>query len=111
MDADNRQRTLADVRKAIAENDGLRLDPAAGTEERLALEQTALALRTIERELLEDTSEALLDRLEAASAPIKDLAREVREKVTEMNAPSKILEHFKGLLSLVVRVLTEAGRW
>lgn len=74
-------------------------------------EVTALALRTIERELVEDTSEALLDRLEAASAPIKDLAREVREKVTEMNAPSKILEHFKGLLSLVVRVLTEAGRW
>lgn len=111
MNEDYRQRTLTEIRKAISENDGLRLDPSADERESMALEEAGLALRALERELLEDTSEALLERMERASGPIENLARGVRERVTEMNAPSRFLEHFKKLASLVTRVLTEAGRW
>ena len=45
-------RTLAEIREAIAENDGLRLDPDTTDEERRALEEAALALRAVERELV-----------------------------------------------------------
>lgn len=99
-------RTLAEIREAIAENDGLRLDPDTTDEVRRALEEAALALRTVERELVEATSDTLMDRLEAASEPIEDLAR-----VTSMNAPAKFLGHLKKAASLLTRFLTEAGRW
>ena len=36
---------------------------------------------------------------------------DIRTRVTAMNAPAKTLEHFKKLLSLLTRVLTEVGRW
>lgn len=105
------QRTLADIREAIAECDTLRLDPDLTTADRSGLERTALTLRSVERELIEATSENVLDRLEAASKPLEDLARDIRTRVTAMNAPAKTLGHFKKLLSLLTRVLTEVGRW
>lgn len=111
MNEDNRQRTLAEIRRAIAENDGLRLDAAVSAEERKALEEAAFTLRNLERELLEDTSDALLERLESASGQLKDMSKTIRAKVTEMNEPSKVIEHFKNMVSLVVRVLTEVARW
>ena len=108
---ESEQRTLADIREAIAECDALRLDPDLTAADRSGLERTALTLRSVERELIEATSETVLDRLEAASKPLEDLARDIRTRVTAMNAPAKTLEHFKKLLSLLTRVLTEVGRW
>lgn len=104
-------RTLAEIREAIAENDGLRLGPDTTDEERRALEEAALALRAVERELVEATSDTLMDRLGAASEPIEDLARDIRARVTSMNAPAKFLGHLKKAASLLTRFLTEAGRW
>ena len=92
--SESEQQTLTDIRDAIAECDTLRLDPSLP-----------------ERELIEATSETLLDRLEAASKPLEDLARDIRTRVTAMNAPARTLEHFKRLASLAARILREAGRW
>ena len=103
--------TLADVREALAECDTLRLDPSLPEADRRDMDAAALTLRNLERELIDATSETLLDRLEAASKPLEDLARDIRTRVTAMNAPAKTLEHFKKLLSLLTRVLTEVGRW
>ena len=97
--------------RTLAENDGLRLDPDTTDEERRALEEAALALRAVERELVEATSGTLMDRLEAASEPIEDLARDIRARVTSMNAPAKFLGHLKKAASLLTHFLTEAGRW
>ena len=103
--------TLADVREALAECDTLRLDPSLPEADRRDMDAAALTLRNLERELIDATSEALLDRLENASKPLEDLARDIRARVTAMNAPAKTLEHFKRLASLATRILREAGRW
>ena len=98
------QRTLADIREAIAECDALRLDPDLTAADRSSLERTAFTLRSVERELIEATSETVLDRLEAASKPLEDLARDIRTRVTAMNAPARTLEHFNISLHLELSV-------
>lgn len=103
--------TLADVREALAECDTLRLDPSLPEADRRDMDTAALTLRNLERELIDATSETLLDRLEASSKPLEDLARNIRTRVTAMNAPARTLEHFKRLASLAARILREAGRW
>lgn len=103
--------TLADVREALAECDTLRLDPSLPDADRRDMDAAALTLRNLERELIDATSETLLDRLEAASKPLEDLARDIRTRVTAMNAPARTLEHFKRLASLAARILREVGRW
>ncbi len=103
--------TLADVREALAECDTLRLDPSLPEADRRDMDAAALTLRNLERELIDATSETLLDRLEAASKPLEDLARDIRTRVTAMNAPAKALEHFKRLASIATRILREVGRW
>ena len=105
------KRTLEDVREAIAENDALRLDSSLNEDVRLGLEKTALTLRDLERELIESSSEAIVDRPEAASKSIEDLARDIRARVTEMNAAPKALEHIKKVLSMLTRFLAELARW
>lgn len=103
--------TLADVREALAECDTLRLDPSLPEADRRDMDTAALTLRNLERELIDATSETLLDRLEASSKPLEDLARNIRTRVTAMNAPAKVLERIKKVASLVTRVLAEVGRW
>ena len=103
--------TLADVREALAECDTLRLDPSLPEADRRDMDAAALTLRNLERELIDATSETLLDRLEVASKPLEDLARDIRTRVTAMNAPARTLEHFKRLASLATRILREVGRW
>lgn len=103
--------TLADVREALAECDTLRLDPSLPEADRRDMDTAALTLRNLERELIDATSETLLDRLEASSKPLEDLARNIRTRVTSMNAPAKVLERIKKVASLVTRVLAEVGRW
>ena len=107
----DRLQTLADVREALAECDILRLDPSLPEPDRRDMDSAALALRDLERELIDETSDTLIDRLEAASKPLEDLARSIRDRVTAMNAPAKVLERIKKVASLVTRVLTEVGRW
>ena len=107
----DRLQTLADVREALVECDTLRLDPSLPELDRRDMDSAALALRDLERELIDETSETLLDRLEAASQPLEDLARSIRDRVTAMNAPAKVLERIKKVASLVTRVLAEVGRW
>lgn len=104
-------RTLEQVRKAIADNDAVRLDASLAEDVRADLEKTALALRNIERELLGDTSGDIVERLKAAAAPVDRIAADVRAKVTAMNGPAKVLVHMKKVVSVIVQVLTEAGRW
>ena len=105
------QQTLTDIRDAIAECDTLRLDPSLPEADRRDMDDAALTLRNLEREFIDATSATLLDRLEAASKPLEDLARDIRTRVTAMNAPARTLEHFKRLASLATRILREAGRW
>ena len=107
----DRLQTLADVREALAECDTLRLDPTLPEADRRDMDSAALALRDLERELIDETSDTLIDRLEAASKPLEDLARSIRARVTSMNAPAKVLERIKKVASLVTRVLAEVGRW
>lgn len=107
----DRLQTLADVREALAECDTLRLDPSLPEPDRRDMDSAALALRDLERELIDATSDTLLDRLESASKPLEDLARSIRARVTAMNAPAKVLERIKKVASLVTRVLAEVGRW
>lgn len=108
---DSEQQTLTDIRDAIAECDILRLDPTLPEADRRDMDTAALTLRNLERELIDGTTDTLFDRLENASKPLEDLARDIRARVTAMNAPARTLEHFKRLVSLATRILREAGRW
>ena len=109
--SESEQQTLTDIREALAECDILRLDPSLPEADRRDMDAAALTLRNLEREFIDATSETLLDRLEAASKPLEDLARSIRTRVTAMNAPARTLEHFKRLASLTTRILREVGRW
>lgn len=104
-------RTLEEIRDAIAENDRLRLEPDVPDGIREDLEKAVLSLREMERELMDDTAGRLLERMKAAAASVDGMAAEMRDKVSRMNVPAKVLEYFKKFASLVSRVLTEAARW
>ena len=101
MEKNRQLNTLEEIRRAIADNDSLRLDTDIPDEDRKMLEAAALSLREMEREVLSETAEGLLDRMEAAAGP----------RVTDMNKPSKVLEHIKKVMSFVTGLLKEAGRW
>ena len=94
--------TLNEIRRAISDNDALRLDPDIPEEDRKMLETVALTLRDMEREMLSETAEA---------GPLKDMAAQIRSRVADMNRPSKVLEYIKKVLSFVTGFLKEAGRW
>lgn len=111
MEKSKQLNTLGEIRKAIADNDNLRLEPDIPEEDRKMLETVALTLRDMERKMLSETTEGLLDRLEAAAGPLKDMAARIRSRVTDMNRPSKVLEYIKKVLSFVTGFLKEAGRW
>lgn len=111
MEKSKQLNTLGEIRKAIADNDNLRLEPDIPEEDRKMLETVALSLRNMEREMLSETTEGLLDRLEAAAGPLKEMAARIRSRVTDMNRPSKVLEYIKKVLSFVTGFLKEAGRW
>lgn len=111
MEKSKQLNTLGEIRKAIADNDNLRLEPDIPEEDRKMLETVALTLRNMEREMLSETTEGLLDRLEAAAGPLKEMAARIRSRVTDMNRPSKVLEYIKKVLSFVTGFLKEAGRW
>lgn len=111
MDNDARQRTLEEIREAIRANDDLRLDPSLSEDGREDLEKTPLILRDMERELVSEVSGNIVGRLEAAAAPLKEIAAGVRGKVTAMNEPAKVLEYVKDLMSLIAGIMKEAGRW
>lgn len=111
MEKSKQLNTLGEIRKAIADNDNLRLEPDIPEEDRKMLETVALSLRNMEREMLSETTEGLLDRMEAAAGPLKDMAAQIRSRVTDMNKPSKVLEHIKKVMSFVTGLLKEAGRW
>ena len=109
MEKDKQLNTLNEIRRAISDNDALRLDPDIPEEDRKMLETVALTLRDMEREMLSETAEGLLDRMEAAAGPLKDMAAQIRS--ADMNRPSKVLEYIKKVLSFVTGFLKEAGRW
>lgn len=111
MEKSKQLNTLGEIRKAIADNDNLRLEPDIPEEDRKMLETVALSLRNMEREMLSETTEGLLDRMEAAAGPLKEMAARIRSRVTDMNKPSKVLEHIKKVMSFVTGLLKEAGRW
>ena len=111
MEKDKQLNTLNEIRRAISDNDALRLDPDIPEEDRKMLETVALTLRDMEREMLSETAEGLLDRMEAAAGPLKEMAARIRSRVTDMNRPSKVLEYIKKVLSFVTGFLKEAGRW
>ena len=67
MEKDKQLNTLNEIRRAISDNDALRLDPDIPEEDRKMLETVALTLRDMEREMLSETAEGLLDRMEAAA--------------------------------------------
>ena len=69
MEKDRQLNTLEEIRRAIADNDSLRLDTDIPDEDRKMLEAAALSLREMEREVLSETAEGLLDRMEAAAGP------------------------------------------
>ena len=111
MEKDRQLNTLEEIRRAIADNDSLRLDTDIPDEDRKMLEAAALSLREMEREMLSETAEGLLDRMETAAGPLKEMAAQIRSRVTDMNKPSKVLEHIKKVMSFVTGLLKEAGRW
>ena len=111
MEKSKQLNTLGEIRKAIADNDNLRLEPDIPEEDRKMLETVALTLRDMEREMLSETAEGLLDRMEAAAGPLKDMAAQIRSRVADMNRPAKVLEYLKKGLSFVTGILEEAGRW
>ena len=90
---------------------GADVDTDIPDEDRKMLEAASLSLREMEREVLSETAEGLLDRMEAAAGPLKEMAAQIRSRVTDMNKPSKVLEHIKKVMSFVTGLLKEAGRW
>ena len=57
MEKDKQLNTLNEIRRAISDNDALRLDPDIPEEDRKMLETVALTLRDMEREMLSETAD------------------------------------------------------
>lgn len=110
--------TLKEIQEAIAQVDVARLGLAhearqdqqsqQGLE---ALEEAAFALRQAERVAIKILQKQLIKDMEASTAQLNALAKSIRFRVTKMGKFPKALDKVADLLSDVVALLTELGRW
>lgn len=98
-------RTLKEVRKAIAEADGLRAKEGLEKAERETLERTVAELRKVERTLISDIQDAINDELGAATEELRKLSAEIRTMASRLNAPAKVLKQIKDVLDTIGNLL------
>lgn len=111
MTPEEEQRTLADIRKSIADVDAKRALKRLTEEQREALEMTAVGLREAERIAIAKTQKKALAEMEDLTADVNKLSKEIRERMKKMNAFPKGVAKVEAVLSAAVKLLIAAARW
>lgn len=101
----DRDRTLKELRDAIAEADKLRTDKDTPMVERVEMERMVVELRKLERKLISDMQDEINDDLKAATDELRKRAAIIRERVSRMNVTAKTLRHFKNFFGYIEDIL------
>jgi poly(3-hydroxyalkanoate) synthetase len=111
MTPQEQDQTLKDLQKAISEVDAKRALKRLTDEQREALEMTAVGLREAERLLISKTQKKVLADMEEITKDINRLSKDIRARITKMNAFPKGVAKVEAVLSAAVKLLIAAAKW
>lgn len=98
--------TLSEIRKLITEIESERANPNLSEQERKLLEESALSLRSAERNAIIETESNLVSKFEESAKETSIHSKHLRELVTEFNKLPKALNTTETIIKECVRVLT-----
>ncbi len=105
------EKALKDLQQALKEVDARRTAADLSDDQRQLLELSAVALRNAERLAIAALQKKILKDMEAATAQVNALAKQIRARVTKMSKVPKALDKIETVVREVVRVLGAVGKW
>ncbi|HEX2920988.1 MAG TPA: hypothetical protein VHO50_07480 [Bacteroidales bacterium] len=103
--------SLADIRETLSQVDEKRKDASLSKEEREILELSAVALRDAERLAISRLQQVVVKEMEASTAAINKLAKQIRSKVTRMNKVPGAINKIEAVIKIAVAILSAVGKW
>ncbi|MDR2233255.1 MAG: hypothetical protein LBE56_09050 [Tannerella sp.] len=108
---DKQAQTLKEVQASIHAIDGQRKMADLTDAEREALELTAVALRDAERVALAAIQKQVIKDLEEKTAALKEQAKTIRAKVTQINKMPNVIESITSVIKLAVKIVAAIAKW
>lgn len=108
---EDRDKTLKDIRKALAALDNERFVKKSSYEDVVYLENSIHELRDAERALIESKETELINKLKSAAQSLSDHSKVIRANVAKMNRTTKVMDEIEEIIKRVVDVISEFNRW
>lgn len=107
----DREWTLKEIRKALADLDKERYVKRSSYEDVAYLENVIHELRDAERSLMSEKEEELISQLRNAAIILTDHSRTIRANVAKLNRITKVVDNIESVVKRVVDVIQEFNRW
>lgn len=107
----DRDWTLKEIRRALADLDKERFVKKSSYEDVAYLENAIHELRNAERSLISEKEEELISQLRNAATLLSEHSRAIRANVAKMNRMAKVLDNIESVVKRVVDVIQEFNRW
>ena len=98
------------LREIIDELDDQRYD-AKTEEERQLAEVSCAAMRAAERTELVRIQAGVIDSVKGMTTDLKEYSKEIRERVTRMNRPSKVIDIAGEVIEIIASVIEGIAVW
>lgn len=103
--------SLEEVRKSLKKVEKERTASGLSSEQRTALEEASITLRTVERTLIEKAQKEIISDLEQETFRINLQAKEIRALVKKLNKFPKTLDITESVIKECVKVLQVIAKW
>lgn len=107
----DREWTLKEIRKSLADLDKERFVKRSSYEEVAILENAIHELCDAERALIAQNEEELIAQLRNAAQELSLHSKTIRMNVAKMNRTIKIMDNIQNVVNRVVEVIKEFNRW
>ena len=102
---DERRKALAEIRSAKAEINNQRFTAGITDEQRDKLEESLLALKKIERQLITDIKKELISKLKTDSKPLKELSEKIKESTEKLNVVAEKIEKAAIAIEILIKAV------
>lgn len=103
--------TLEEIQKSISSIDKKRALKRLTSEQREALEMSAVGLREAERLAIARLQKQIVDEMTARTAELNRLSKRIRARITRMNKFPKGVAKVETVLTEAARILLAVARW
>lgn len=107
----DREWTLKEIRKALADLDRERFVKRNSYEDVAIFENTIHQLKNAERALIEQKEDELITQLKLAAQSLSEHSKNIRANVAKMNRTAKVMDTIEKVVKRVVEVIREFNRW